>query len=97
MRQIQYWLAEHGIKGIEDSLHVYLTVYRVFQKAGLDEQAQVTLKEAHALLMEKADRVGNDAWRESFLGNVSVNREILQAWEQTDLNPQSLPLRGKKE
>jgi adenylate cyclase len=55
---------------------IRLTCFRVLDAAG-DPRAREFLQQTYDLLMEKADRIGDEAMRRSFLENVPWHREIL--------------------
>jgi tetratricopeptide (TPR) repeat protein len=72
-------LASQGEGDAHDPMRIYLTCYQVLQANG-DRRAPGILRQAHALLQEQAARIPDEATRHSFLGNVLVHREILQAF-----------------
>ncbi len=46
-----------------------------------DGRADGTLASAHALLLRRAEKIGDECLRRRFLGDLVVNRTILQACE----------------
>ena len=62
---------------------IYYTVYQVFQAGGRSDQAQDMLEKAHSFLQAGAERISDDALRESFLQKVDLNRNIMQAWQSS--------------
>ncbi len=58
-------------------LRIYLSCYRALQAAD-DPRASDLLEKANGMLMEQADRIGDEAMRRSFLENVAWNREIVE-------------------
>jgi hypothetical protein len=52
----------------------------VWRAWGQDAQAQEAVERAHCLVQEQAGRIQKAELRRSFLENVPVNREIVQAY-----------------
>jgi tetratricopeptide (TPR) repeat protein len=71
-------LAEHPRAGLDEPFYVYSTSHRVLE-ASHDPRAASVLHTAHALLMEYASHVSDDALRHSFLENVATHRELLSS------------------
>lgn len=78
-REIQTWLDTHGVKGIEDPLLVYHSLYQILMAAGQPEQARQVLQTAQSLLYERADKISDPHWRQSFLSHVPINRAVAEA------------------
>jgi len=54
---------------------------RVLAACGEEARARRVLEEAYTLLMERANKIGDEALRRSFLENVPAHREVMRAWE----------------
>jgi len=75
-------LVSEGYSGDYPEQEIWWAAYRVWRALGQDAQAQEALQRAHGLVQEQADRIQDPALRRSFLENVPVNREIMQAYGQ---------------
>ena len=75
----------HALDGTVEPFRVYLTCYRVL-RANQDSRAETILKEAHALLQERAAKIDDEEMRRSFLENVVAHREIVATWESQRIN-----------
>ena len=64
----------------EDLLRVLLAIYRVLDRVG-DSRAHSVLSRAHDELIALAESLDADS-RQTYLQNVSWNREILSLWEE---------------
>jgi predicted ATPase len=80
--EILGFLEGNSLDGTEEPFRVYLTCYRVLQ-ASQDPRTQVLLADAHNLLQGQAAKIGDEALRRSFLGNVTANREIVREFART--------------
>jgi len=69
-----------GVDGIEQIFEVYLACVRILEACGdvYTEQAREILEQAYTLLMERADKIGDEALRRSFLENVPTHRELMR-------------------
>jgi class 3 adenylate cyclase/tetratricopeptide (TPR) repeat protein len=70
------WIENNGIAGIEYPLRVYLTGADVFVAMGQPEQAADMIQTAHALLLEQAAKISDEATRQAFLENGPLHREL---------------------
>ncbi len=68
-----------SLDGTDEPCQVYLTCYHALRATEEDSLAQAILSKAHSLLQERAARISDERLRRSFLENVSVHREIVQA------------------
>ena len=75
-------LEGNTLDGIGEHLRIYLTCYRVLQ-ANQDPRAEAVLHTTYELLSERADQINDAALRQSFLENVIVHRELIDAFNQT--------------
>ncbi|HOG78830.1 MAG TPA: tetratricopeptide repeat protein [Anaerolineaceae bacterium] len=76
---------EKGLETPEDSCPIPLVVYQAGYRvlaASQSAKAQQVLETGYQALMQKADQIDDSALRQSFLGNVAENRELLAAYEQ---------------
>lgn len=81
--QILDFLEERTLDGTDEPMRVYLTCYQVLQ-ANRDPRADVVLRAAHTLLMAHAQKIEDEAMRQSYLENVAANREILQSFAEQE-------------
>jgi class 3 adenylate cyclase/tetratricopeptide (TPR) repeat protein len=80
--EVLAWIASQGVEGIEYPMRVYLTVARVLTAAGRGDEADDVVREAHALLEEKASRIHDDATRRAYLERVPPHRAIRRRFAQ---------------
>jgi adenylate cyclase len=66
-----------------DPFWIRLTCYRVLEATG-DPRASEFLQQTYDLLMEQADRIGDEGMRRSFLENVPWHREIVALAGETE-------------
>ncbi len=59
---------------------IYFNHSQVLAALGLAEGAREYLKKAHDEVLRRADRIGDRAMKDDFLGNVMVNREVVARW-----------------
>lgn len=69
----QLWKGEFAVR---------LACWQALARCG-DPRAAATLAQAHADLSAQAKRISDPGLRASFLGNVSSNRRIIAAWEES--------------
>ena len=81
VEQTLEFLKDHVPNGTEEPMRIYLACYQVLQAAD-DSRAKDILKQAHDLLMERAEKITDDAMRNSYLENVAANRKIMEAFNQ---------------
>ena len=62
--------------------HELYTCSRILVASGEHALAQSTLKSAHAVLISKANRISSMPMRNSFFTNVTLNRRILEAFQE---------------
>jgi len=65
----------------EEQVWAHLICYQVLV-ANTDPRAWGVLDASYRLVMQRAADVEDEAARRSFLGNVPVNREVVEAWER---------------
>ncbi|HPR34958.1 MAG TPA: tetratricopeptide repeat protein [Anaerolineaceae bacterium] len=81
VEQIMDFLKDHNLDGTNEPMRIYLTCYQVLQAAG-DPRADEILTQAHAILMERANKITDEAMRTSYLENVAANRQIVDIFLQ---------------
>ncbi len=59
----------------------YFTHYKILRAQQKTDEARIYLQKAYERLRSIADHISDEALRRSFLENVSINREIIEAWE----------------
>lgn len=69
-------IAQHGVEGIEYPVRVYLTAAGVLEAAGQAARAGEMLAAANRLVQERAERIGDEAIRRSFLEQVPLHRQL---------------------
>ncbi len=72
-------LLRHPLAGFDEPFQVYLTCYTVLA-AHQDERAATILATAHELLTRYAERILDPAVRRTFLENVAIHRELVEAY-----------------
>jgi DNA-binding SARP family transcriptional activator/class 3 adenylate cyclase/tetratricopeptide (TPR) repeat protein len=79
VEQIVSYIQSGGhFHGTAEPLRPYLTCYRVLS-ANDDPRAVEVLARAHVLLMEGAAAIDDEVLRDSYLGNVETNRQLIAA------------------
>ncbi len=71
-----------GGQTCENPQEVYFNHYKILSALDRHDEARKYLQRAYDEVMHRAERIQTPDWRESFLKNVKVNREIVAAWEQ---------------
>jgi hypothetical protein len=70
-------LESKTLDGATDPGRVYLTCYRTLRTLD-DPRAEEILVSAYNMLQERAEKIGDEAMRRSFLENVPAHREIVR-------------------
>jgi len=91
--EIEGWIAENGVIGIEDPIHVYLSCVRARHALGDAAKAKEPLESGQALLLARADRILDSDARASYLEEEPINRALLQ-WSPEDQNVDGAPANG---
>ena len=65
----------------EELTWAHLVCYRILAAAG-DPRASDLLADAHGIVLARAADIEDPAARSRFLGNVPVNREVVEAWQR---------------
>jgi hypothetical protein len=71
-----------GGEGPEFPQRDYFICYQALAAAGQEENAYDALQSAHNLIMARAEKIIDPTLRQSFLEQVAVNREIVEAYEK---------------
>ena len=82
------YLATNTLQGARQPFLVYLDCYRVLVANG-DPRAPWVLREAYLLLQQQADKIEDDAWRDSFLQNIQANQALVEEYRTLNLLPGS--------
>jgi predicted ATPase len=69
------------LEGLDEPLWVYWTCYQTLKETG-DPRASAVLQSGTTYLKYLADRITDEALRNSFLENVESNRSLLTAWAE---------------
>jgi DNA-binding SARP family transcriptional activator/tetratricopeptide (TPR) repeat protein len=83
--EIWDFLGEHGTEGFGPTAWIYLCIADVVaavEAPGIS--AREAIEAGYRDMMQRADKIGDAAWRQSFLENVPENRELVERWEQTN-------------
>ncbi len=77
-RAMQVLEAQHGM--ITQAQRFYFTHYQILQANGRTDEAKIYLQKAYDEVCRVAGQITEEALRASFLQNVPINRQILQAF-----------------
>ncbi|GBC76044.1 Transcriptional regulatory protein MoaR1 [bacterium HR07] len=77
-RAMQVLEAQHGM--ITQAQRFYFTHYQILQAHGRTAEAKIYLQKAYDEVCRVASQIRDEASRASFLQNVPINRQILQAF-----------------
>lgn len=77
-RAIKILGAEQGIA--TEAQRFYFTHYQILQANQRPDEARISLQKAYEELQRMARQIREETLRVSFLENVSINRQIVQAW-----------------
>jgi adenylate cyclase len=85
--EIEAWLAEQGVSGIEYPVQVYLACYHVLDalaagSPALRGRAEAVLQAGYDLLITRRDAIGDDRARRQFMENIPFNRVLYEARAQ---------------
>ncbi|HET7376829.1 MAG TPA: tetratricopeptide repeat protein, partial [Anaerolineae bacterium] len=73
---ILQYLITGSLNGTDEPIRIYLTCYYAL-KAADDPRSQEILATAYHILQERAERIRDDAIRQSFMENVPAHRELI--------------------
>jgi hypothetical protein len=58
----------------------YQTCADLFAAVGDAERSQTAIEKGYGELLDRAERIGDEAWRSAFLENVPEHRSIIEKW-----------------
>jgi len=73
------YLSENGSRGLEFSALAYISCVEVFEALVETERAQTARRAGYDDLMEKASKITDQDWLQSFLNNIPEHQAIIQA------------------
>jgi hypothetical protein len=75
--EVEAWIAQHGVVGIEDPINAYLSCVVARHALGEAAAAAALLDAGRDLLITRADRIADPDARRGYLERVPVNRALL--------------------
>lgn len=75
-------LSNRGPGGMEFPVRAYLTCADLFAAIGDRAGARTAIERGYRELLARADRIGDEAWRTSFLESVPEHRAITERWRK---------------
>lgn len=76
-------LRERGSEGMDFPSRVYICIADVLAAVGAPGiSSQEVIESGYRDLMQRAEKLSDEAWRQSFLENVAENREIIERWKK---------------
>lgn len=79
---VRQWILDGKAQQFWDPWIIYLSAYRVLKTLGQTDTAFAILNEAHTLIQQRAQAIGDERLRRHFFENVVVNKEIEAAWHE---------------
>ncbi|MCJ7661095.1 MAG: AAA family ATPase [Anaerolineales bacterium] len=79
--EICEYLEKNGSEAMEFSILAYLTCARVFEKSGDQERRQKTIDDGYQQLMERAEMISDQEWRNVFLEKVPEHLKITEKYD----------------
>lgn len=79
---VSEWILAGNAQQFWDPWIIYLSAYRVLNALGHVDTARAILDEAHTLIHQRAQAIGDERLRRHFFENVAVNREIEVTWHR---------------
>ncbi|MGW8249370.1 MAG: ATP-binding protein [Anaerolineales bacterium] len=77
-RQVWEYLTDNGPSGLEFPTRAYLTCVDIFELCGENQLALEALQTGCQDLEERAGKISDDQWRESYLRNIPEHKKILE-------------------
>jgi class 3 adenylate cyclase/tetratricopeptide (TPR) repeat protein len=74
--QVWSYLQDPGSRALEFPILAYLTCAQVFEAADERDLCRKALEEGYQELQERAAKISDEEWRQSFLNNVAEHRKI---------------------
>jgi class 3 adenylate cyclase/tetratricopeptide (TPR) repeat protein len=82
--KVSSYLEQFGSTGMEFPIWAYLTCAEIFTAIGDPTKSVQSINEGYNELLERADRISDFNWRDSFLHNVPEHDAILTMWQNID-------------
>ena len=80
--QVCDYLKQHGSKGMEFPILAYQTCADIFEALDDTQNTFVMVRSGYLDLMERAGKISDLTWRQSFLENVPEHRALIERWER---------------
>ncbi len=71
------WLEHHNLNGINDPIHLYLTIYRILRATNNTDQAKKAWQICQDLIQERAKNINEADLRASFLDTIPEEGELI--------------------
>ena len=81
MEAVTAWILDGKAQQFWDPWSIYLSAYQLLSALDDTETALRLLNEAHTLLEERAAQISDKKLHYCFMNQVTVNREIIEAWQ----------------
>lgn len=79
---VSEWILAGKAQQFWDPWIIYLSAYQVLSALEDTDTARTILHEAHSLIHQRAQAIGDERLRHHFFENVATNREIEAAWHE---------------
>jgi tetratricopeptide (TPR) repeat protein len=89
--QLWDYLTQHSSRGMEFPILAYLTCAEVFQAAGEANRYQAALEAGYRDLMERAEKISDPEWRDSYLLNIPEHIKTIRLYEMMESAPLNRP------
>ena len=76
------YLRQSGASGLEFPLLAFESCARVFEASGNEVALRASIEAGYRELVERAQKISDSEWRDSFLHNVPEHRALGKRWEQ---------------
>lgn len=77
------YLRENGTEGLSSPAWIYVCIADVLAEISIpDISSEQVIEIGYQDLMQRAEKISDIDWRQSFLENVSENRAIVEMWEK---------------
>jgi len=76
--QVWDYLSENGSQAMEFSGLAFLTCAQIYEAMGKQEQNKAAVTAGYADMMERAEKIEDEAWRRSFLQNVTEHQALIE-------------------
>jgi predicted ATPase/class 3 adenylate cyclase len=83
-RSLWEYLGTEGAQGLEFPGLAFLTCAQVFRTLGDDKTSAAAVQAGYTYLVERANRLSDPEWRQSFLENIPENRTLAQLQQAAD-------------